>query len=324
MRSCSLLCVLFLGCASPESRFAKAEGTQIQVRIEPPDVSRVADGGDASTLPVIDASVGSTVLALGASVPVVLSASAEALGSQAPFPVGDLPVVAKTLREVKRTLDATANARFDSPSPPYDAQRLNKVVPSIFASHQAQSKLPAGARTDVPLRYEGLWLASIQESGERLILVYGPRYVVVVAGDVVERIVDFIPASLQIASEERRAMDLSQVIYAGGVLYACGEYHGHPMPREGQITAVDVATGRLRWRSQKQVCGGTLAVMGDYVLTGYGADILPYQFKLLRRYDGKLMQSLPNVGAAFDILVEPDNENFIVETYKHRITYHLK
>jgi outer membrane protein assembly factor BamB len=111
------------------------------------------------------------------------------------------------------------------------------------------------------------------------------------------------------------------VIYREGVLYACRGYNAWLAGRKGIVTAIDAATGELRWRSDAKVCGGGLDLIDDYVVTGYGAADTPYAVKLLRRADGSLAQSLPLFGAILEFSVS--GNDLVASTYKHRVTYVL-
>jgi hypothetical protein len=192
----------------------------------------------------------------------------------------------------------------------------------VHGDAPALAVLPSGARSDIPTSYAGEPIRVIVESGGKLLLVYGPRYAAVVDGTKVDAILDLDPPSLPLSKEDRLFSDVHEVVYADGVAYVCRGYNGWLRSRKGYVTAVDVATGALRWRSPAQTCGGILALVGDYVLTGYGEDVMPYQLKLLRRYDGTVVQSIRNDGAALDILV--DGDRAVVETYKHLITFKLE
>jgi hypothetical protein len=223
------------------------------------------------------------------------------------------------LVETARVADAAALKRAESRSAPYDPLRINE----LSQANQGESgTLPEGAREDIPLRYLGLPLQVISESGARLLLIYGPRYLVVVSGKYVESVIDFDAPSLKLTRDERAMSDVHHAVYHEGVVYACRAYNGQPRSRKGYVTAVAAGTGVMHWRSPAQTCGGVLDVIGDYVVTGYGEN--PYDFKLLARSDGRLVQSIRNVGAALNFLVSRDQSEVIIETFKHRITYRLQ
>jgi hypothetical protein len=240
---------------------------------------------------------------------------ASPLHPEAPKPIRVAEGKARRLREVGRAPDKTPLARAESRHAPYDPRRVNEV-------RATPAELPTGARTDIPVAYDALPLRVIRESGGKLLLVYGPRYLAVVDGKKVEQVLDLDPPELPLTKEDRTFSDVHQAVFEDGVVYVCRGYNGWLRSRKGYVTAVDAATGELRWRSPAQTCGGSVALVGDYVVTGYGEDVLPYALKLLKRSDGTVVQSIRNDGAALDFLV--DGTSVVVETYKHRITYRLE
>ncbi len=184
--------------------------------------------------------------------------------------------------------------------------------------------LPDGARADIPLQYLSMPILNISESGGRLLLVYGPRYLVVVNGKYIESVIDFDAESLKITQDDRFMSDVHHAAYRDGVVYVCRAYNRQPRSRKGYVTAVAAATGEMHWRSPAQTCGGVVDVLGDYVITGYGEDIMPYEIKLLNRADGRIVQSIRNLGAALNFLVSEPASEVVAETFKHRITYKLQ
>ncbi len=231
--------------------------------------------------------------------------------SEAPRPIGTRPIKVRLLREVSKVKDASALERAESGTT-YDPKRP-------FELRTAASELPKGARPDIPLTFEGA-LTVISESGGKLLLVYAGRFVAVVDGKNVEEVVDFEPPELPLSEEDRLFDEVHQVVYEDGVLFACRGYNAKG-GKTGIVTAIDAATGELRWRSPQKVCGGVLTLVADYVLTGYGAHDTPYALKLLRRYDGAVVQTLPLFGAALEF--EVSGPTVVASTYKHRVEYQL-
>jgi len=232
----------------------------------------------------------------------------------APRPIGARPAKQRFLKELSKVKDGSALERADAPS------TYNPKLPYEF--HQPPADLPPGARRDVPLAHAGSALTVISESGGRLLLVYGNRHVAIVEGKRVEQIVDFDPPELPLSDLDRHGSDVHQVVYHEGVLFACRGYNAWFPTRKGIVTAVDAATGELRWRSEPKVCGGSLAIVDEYVITGYGAHDTPYALKLLRSADGTLAQSLTLFGAALEFAVS--GSKVIAMTYKHRVEYELQ
>lgn len=243
-----------------------------------------------------------------------IAISALPLHAAAPRPIGDKNAPLR-LHEVARAADKTPLLRAEAKDQPYDPARYNET--------KMRKHLPPGAPGGIPLEHEGHALHSIYESGGKILLDYRPATLAILSGTTVETVVDLEPASLPLTEEDRSFDDIDQAQYRDGIVYLCRGYNAWLRPRKGYVTAFDAATGELRWRSPPQTCGGIVNVIGDYLLTGYGEDVMPYQLKLLRRYDGAVVQSIRNDGAALDILVESDTK-LVVETYKHRITYELR
>lgn len=234
----------------------------------------------------------------------------------APRPVGTKPAKTRLLAQKSKVPDNAALARANAKTPPrWDPTRPSELrVPMTHV-------LPEGARTDIPLSFEGKPLRVISESGGKLLLLYEGRWLAVVDGKRVEQVIDFDPPDLPLTEHDRAFADVEQAVYRDGVVYACRGYNAWLKTRKGIITAIDAATGELRWRSDVKVCGGVLALLGDWVVTGYGAIDTPYAIKLLRAYDGSTVQSLMLFGAAIELY--PSGDSVVAITYKDRVTYEL-
>jgi hypothetical protein len=230
----------------------------------------------------------------------------------APHPVGSKPAKDRMLKLVKRVADTSAL----TPQTTYDPRRAFEMTPG------GPPSLPAAARPDIPMHYRGLELRIISESGGKLLLNYGGRYLAVVDGSTVEHVVDTCPASLPITAAQRDFHDFTQVELRDSVAFVCSEYNSWVPSRKGIVTAIDVTNGEVRWRSERCVCGGVLVLMGDYVVTGYGDIDKPYAIKLLRVADGTTVQSITQFGAA--ILFEIQGDDVTAGTFKERVTYRLQ
>lgn len=233
--------------------------------------------------------------------------------ASAPRPLGDPPSRTRTLHQTARVKDDGALRRAEAPGA-YTPGRPYAPGPDIVA-------LPPGARPDIPLTYGDAKLRSIAESDGKLLLLYGPRYVAVVSGRSVSGVLDLEPSSLPLDDDDRHFSDVHDVVHSGGVLFVCRGYNAWRATRKGYVAAVDAATGELRWRSDAKVCGGLLALVGDYVITGYGEAIIGFALKLLRRTDGVTVQSIPLDGAALEFTVTGDT--VVVGTHTARVTYEL-
>jgi outer membrane protein assembly factor BamB len=158
--------------------------------------------------------------------------------------------------------------------------------------------LPEGARPDIPTHYASLSLRAIIPSGQRLLLIYGGRYLAVLRADArTEQVFDleayrhppyanprWVASSIQ---------DLTHAQVVDGVAYVCnggGSYAKEVRGKKGFVSAIDLATGALLWRSKPLVCNSTIALYGDYLLSGYGFTAEPDFLYLMRRADGKVLQ----------------------------------
>ena len=181
--------------------------------------------------------------------------------------------------------------------------------PSIFTSHQSSEARESSTQT---------------EAGERLLLVYGGRYLVSVNAGAVERIFDLdalrhppdpSPQWKQFASQ-----DVTYAQVAEGTLYVCnggGSYAREVHGKKGFITAIDFSTGQMRWRSDPLVCDAPFVMVGEAIVSGYGFTDEPDYVFVIRRADGKVLERLP-VESAPEELFAIDANRIRVESYGHR------
>jgi outer membrane protein assembly factor BamB len=107
--------------------------------------------------------------------------------------------------------------------------------------------------------------------------------------------------------KEFAAQDVTGAALVGEVLYVAnggGSYAKEVFGKKGFVTALDVRTGKILWRSQPLVAGGTFAVYGDYLITGYGFTAEPDYLYLLRRADGSVAQRVSLPSAPSDIYLD--------------------
>jgi hypothetical protein len=189
--------------------------------------------------------------------------------------------------------------------------------------------LPAGARADIPTHYAGAALHAIIPSGEHLLLIYGGRYLVVTRGDAVLHVFDLDafrhPPRADPQWQEFAVQDVTYAQIAGDTLYVCnggGSYAREVFGKKGFVSALDLATGTLRWRSDALVCNATFAVYGDYLITGYGFTAEPDFVFVLRLSDGKTL-SKTRVASGPDTITL-DGNRLQVETYDHSYEFELR
>jgi hypothetical protein len=200
--------------------------------------------------------------------------------------------------------------------------------PSFIAPVE-RGALPPGAPPEIPSAYGTEHLRAIIPSGDRLLLVYGGRYLVSVLERRVEHLYDLDllrqppdpnPQWSQFAVQDvtfAQVLDDTLYVCNGGGSYA-KEVHG----KKGFVTALDVATGQLIWRSEPLVCNATFAMAGDYLVTGYGFTDEPDNLFLLRRADGKIMQRVRLDTGPETIALE--ERRIVVEAYAHHYIFELR
>ncbi|MFO0675901.1 MAG: hypothetical protein U0169_05165 [Polyangiaceae bacterium] len=170
--------------------------------------------------------------------------------------------------------------------------------PSIVAIPPFQKgKSPATLAENVPSRYGDEDLRAIILDGDLRHLVYGGRFVVGVRGEEVLHAFDFEafrhPPKTDPRRKEFAIEDVTYVRQVGPTLYVCnggGSYAKEVAGKKGFLSAIDVPTGELVWRSDPLVCNSTFVVEGNYLLTGYGFTDEPDFVFALRRSDGKIVQ----------------------------------
>jgi outer membrane protein assembly factor BamB len=199
----------------------------------------------------------------------------------------------------------------------------------VFIAPVDEGALPPGARRDLPTHYGRTSLRAIIPSGERLLLVYGGSYLAVVHGTAVERIFDLDgfrhPPRAKPAYKEFAIQNVTFAQVEGDTLYVCnggGSYARDVYGKKGFLSAIDIASGQLRWRSDPLVCNATFAVYGEYLITGYGFTAEPDYVFLLRLGDGKRLARLPLKSGPDTVTL--DGSRVHIETYAHSYAFELR
>jgi outer membrane protein assembly factor BamB len=234
-----------------------------------------------------------------------------ALVTPGPLPAGPAPKLRRVSGERADPVRTLAKRAF---SPP----RASGIAPID------DGRLPAGAPPEIPSSYGVETLRAIIPAGERLLLVYGGRYLVSVSAGAVERIFDLDalrhPPDPNPQWKEFASQDVTYAQIADGTLYVCnggGSYAREVHGKKGFITAIDSSTGRIRWRSDPLVCGAPFVMVGEAIVSGYGFTDEPDYVFLIRRADGKVLERLP-VESAPEELYPLDAQRIRVESYGHR------
>ena len=208
--------------------------------------------------------------------------------------VGSTPSNATASTAKTPRLRAVSRASAD----PVRDMRAPKVFdPSkpLFLAPVEKGKLPPGARGDIPSSFGVDDLRAVIPSGDRLILIYGGRYVAIVNGSTTEYVLDFEayrhPPKANPQWAEFAVEDVTFAHVEGTVLYVSnggGSYAREVFGKKAFMSAIDLTTGKLIWRSDPLVAGSTFGIVGDFIATGYGFTDEPDNLFLLRRDTGKV------------------------------------
>jgi hypothetical protein len=197
-----------------------------------------------------------------------------------------------------------------------------------------KGKLPEGARGDLPSSFGQEDLSAIipdhrANQTERLILVYGGRFLVLVKENTAERVFDLDafrhPPK---ATPQWKEFAVEGVTYAqerDGVLFVCnggGSYAKEVFGKKGFLSAIDATTGKLLWRSAPLTCNSTFAMTNDHIISGYGFTAEPDFVFLLRQSDGGIVQKVPVDSGPETITLVGDRVH--VETYGHVADFDLR
>ncbi len=217
-----------------------------------------------------------------------------------------------------------------------NADPVRALAPKTFRADRpfllapvARGALPAGAPQDIPSSYGMEDLRAILPSPDRMLLVYGGRYLAVLKDGTTERIFDMDafrhPPSPNPQWKEFAVEDVTGAIAEDGTVYVCnggGSYAKEVNGKKGFVSALDLATGRLLWRSDALVCNSPLVTTGEYLLSGYGFTAEPDFLFILRKSDGKTMSRTPVDSGPEEIRLE--GTRLAVETYDRSYLFELR
>lgn len=190
-----------------------------------------------------------------------------------------------------------------------------------------QGALPPGARRDIPTHYGLESLGAIIPSEDRLLLVYGGRYVAITKDTKTEAVFDLEsfrhPPKVNPQWKEFAVGDVTFALTSGDVLYVAnggGSYAREMFGKKAFMSAISISTKKLLWRSAPLVHGGgPFALWKEYLVTGYGFTDEPDNLFLIRRDNGVTAAKLPLDSGPDEILVTGDVAN--VTAYSH--TYEI-
>jgi len=192
------------------------------------------------------------------------------------------------------------------------------------------SAVPSGT----PTRFLGARLVGSIRHREGQLLFYGRnfaegRYLVARTGNATRYAFDFVNYAYAPRARpgEREFVFQAPIwaVEAGGVLYVAHSHGSHARNsygHNGYLTAIDLATRRLLWRSRALVANaGTFEVVGNVIVSGYGYSDEPDYVYLLDRRTGAVRQRI-FVPSAPEYLVRRGNTVF-VRSYAHDLVLRL-
>jgi hypothetical protein len=197
-----------------------------------------------------------------------------------------------------------------------------------FIAPADEGRLPEGA-PQVPTHYGLAALRAIIPSGEHTLLIFGGRFVAVTEGKSLLRMFDLDalrhPPKADPQWKDFSTQDATYAQLVFGVLYVCnggGSYAREVFGKKGFATAIDLASGTLRWRSDPLRCNATFAVTGTHLVTGYGFTAEPDYVYLLRMADGETVTRHKLASGPDTITLDGDRVR--VETYGHIYDFELR
>lgn len=167
-----------------------------------------------------------------------------------------------------------------------------------------KAPLPDG----VPESYQGQQLLRAIRDGALLLLLYGEdfsgaRYVLVfdTAADEVRHAFDFasyiVPPRLVAKDREFVDEPVQWALVRNGVLYVSNFHRTYARSSKGlngYLTAINLADGKVRWRSRALVCNSqNFLITNGVLLTGYGFSAEPDFLYALDTRTGSLLKTVP-------------------------------
>ncbi|MSP24297.1 MAG: hypothetical protein EXR75_03860 [Myxococcales bacterium] len=212
-------------------------------------------------------------------------------------------------------------------APPISNNPPSAAAPQAeFIAPALNGRLPSGARQDIPSSYGFESLRAIIPDGDRLNLIYGGRYLAIVNGNQAESIWDLEslrhPPAANPQWKDFAVQDLTYALVRNGVLFVAnggGGYAREVFGKKGFLTAIELATGRVLWRSAPLVNNVPFVFLKDHIVTAYGfTDEADHVF-VLRRDTGAVVQKLPieSGPSAIDLV----GDVVVVQTYNGQVAF---
>ncbi len=207
----------------------------------------------------------------------------------------------------------------------------------------SEDRVPGPLDGDIPLHplprgtptsFRGRRLVRAIRQPSRLFLVYGRnfsagRYLVArTAGTSVYGFdfVNYAYAPRPVPGEKQFAYQApTWATEIEGVLVVSNSHATYARSSRGQnayVTAVDLPTGKLRWRSRPLVSNSeSFAVVKDAIVTGYGFTNEPDFLYVLDRRTGAVVQRLPLPSSPEYVIAKGDR--VYVRTYDHDVVFRV-
>lgn len=190
----------------------------------------------------------------------------------------------------------------------------NGLAPLGFGATDAPAHVPAPYVTDA--------LSFGISHADHTVLAFGGRHLIVLDHDgKVASFLDFesyvrgphdVPADADFTEQE-----ITWAVVREGVLYVSHAHRTYAKSSGGlnaYVTALDLATGRLRWRSAPLVANaGNFIIHAGYLVTGYGFTAEPDWLYVLNSATGAIV-SRTKVRSGPEAIIEKDNRLY-VRTY---------
>ncbi len=210
-------------------------------------------------------------------------------------------------------------------------QPLTYEVPNPF--RQRTGNLP----DFVPPVFNGLRVVTVQR-GDPIMAIYGAdysegRYLLAIDAASGKPLFAFDfslyewPTEFQRQEQEFVKMALRWALVDGKTLYVAHAHSTYAKSSNGfnaYLTAIDIASGRVLWRSQPLVSNaGNFVLHGDALISGYGFTQEKDYLYVINRADGRVVQQLP-VRSGPDYLVAKGFDRLYVRTYDTDYVFELR
>jgi len=188
-------------------------------------------------------------------------------------------------------------------------------TPAVFAP--TLSTVPA----PLPETYGLTPVARTFARGEDGVLFFGQRYVASIHGRRVKSVIDIAALAFETGGQ---IPELFGAI--DGTTLFLGPLGTRTSPVSSTthafVTAIDLASGKVLWRSEPRVSTTNLVIIGDYILSACTLAVDKSALFLLRSDTGEIVSQQPMPGALDGIELRGDELK--VGTSSHILTFHLQ